>query len=433
VANLDDSPKVRKLASQAVATLEELERRKLEKELQAFEESQGPDDGVEWKALSSAKLFDQERFRSADQLGENQEWSYVESKKRHLRQKEEEERLRREQAEAERLRREAEALRRRRPFRIFLYFITTFLMVTVLFAAWYLVFVDAAPGRPGEVLNQLEATQQEQEAAVMAYQAILIVDPIDCNALRAVELPERPRWMGLRPQTQSPQSTGGFFGGIADGLSEINEATIAELGGIVDAVDQTDAQLKLLKQVIDTSCEGQESLAIADWPDFVAVAAASDDVLLLSTTTRSVIQNERIQVPPLTREEAVTRLTLWSDEQLRVAETYRDTLALDPVNCKILLQTALPQTPRWIASGQVDPLIIGDLQDILSALEAADGNLQGVKLGIGRICREAENTSQAEIGPVYQAIVDNNERALLSIDASRFVLGITPPATPEPQ
>lgn len=425
LANLDDNAKVRKLASQAVATLEELERRKLEKELQAFEETQGPDDGVEWKAMSSAKLFDQARFRSEEQLGEKQEWSYVESKKRHLRQMDEEERLRLEQEEADRIRREAAALRRRRPFRIFLYFMITLVMVLVLFAAWYQVFVDAAPSKQGEVLNELETTQQDQETAIRNLQTLLVTDPLDCGAMRGFVMPERPRWMGLRATTKSPQSTSGFFGGVADGMSQIDESLIADFVQIVDAVDETDAQFKLLKEVIDSACQGKDTLPLAEWPDFVQVASASDDVLLLSTATRSVIQNERIQVEPLTPEEAITRLTLWSDEQLKVAETYRDTLAADPVNCKILLQTALPQTPRWIASGQVDPLILGDLQDILNALADADGNLQGVNLGIGRICRVAENVSQADIGPAYQAIVDNNERALLSIDASRFVMGIT--------
>jgi hypothetical protein len=433
-ATLDPNLKIRALAEKAVRVLDILYQRQMEKEWQSALHEEGEDPGIEWQGLASAKVMDETSFRSREQLGEKAEWSYTEAKAREKARQEQEAREKADREAREKADREARARRRRLPLRIFTYFMVTFAVVAVAFLGWYLVFVEAAPSSQGAILKQLSDITTQQEAAVAAYQAQLLMDPVDCAAMQAVMLPELPRWLALRENALYPREQGGAFGQAADNLSRADEGLLADLALLILAVEESQAKLESIRANFGAACQGRDSLPLAEWGDLLATASLTDEVSVLVQSQKLVIQAEAFQVPPDTEAEAVERLRLWSDEQLTIAEFYQAQLAADPLNCDNLTTLSLSDKPRWIEQDQIDPLILGNLSEILNGLNDSDANIRGVALGVGRICQAGGLLPQTEAGPAYAQIVSNSQQALALIQGSRSVLdSLFPPApTPTP-
>jgi hypothetical protein len=418
VATLDESPKVRNLAQKAVNTLEILRQRELEAERQAQlrREAQeyGEDQGVDWKPLAVEKLL---RDREVSDSEEYEEWSYVESKKR------ERERLLKAQQEAEarRIAEEKARIRRRRPFRIFVYTMTFITVIIALIAIWYTLTVDEPPKSRTAALKDLQSLVEKQRDTIKAYEAQLVLDPIDCKAITNITIPGRPRWLELNGKEPSNNR----YVRMSEDLSRVDEEHITGLDLILAAVNTTDTNLHDLQTGVKQICEGRDTLPLGEWIEYpVMISLISDEQLgagVLNTSAAASILAELYILPPETRTEALNRLKTWLDLQTEGAEYINDLIASDPLNCLALRNLGLPERPRWIAATDPNSEVMTGLTAVIDALDEVDRNLGGMSRGIETGCLGRTSLPQAEWSS-YPQIVGLNTSVQQTIEAAKLVI-----------
>ncbi|NJL95086.1 MAG: HEAT repeat domain-containing protein [Anaerolineae bacterium] len=261
VAELDDNPKVRALASKAVATLEVLKRRQIERERARLAALEGDDGSVEWPELAQARLLRDREIGGPENVSDEQ-WSYAQSlRKQRERQLELEQQRAQELLEAK-----ARAQRRRRPFRIVV------LLAVVLTCLVLVVVINDQlnqtddPETRTEALEETRDWAQAKQADLVRYGEVLAVDPVDCLALREIELPQKPGWISLE------------------------EPLLAEDTQIINNLLQVESFLTTLHNDVGAACTDRDSLTAAEYADLGRQMNNQQAGLRLVTNTLSQIE-----------------------------------------------------------------------------------------------------------------------------------------------
>jgi predicted nucleic acid-binding Zn ribbon protein len=393
VATLDENQKVRILAQKAVNTLGVLRQREQEAERQARIakeiEEEGEDTGVDWKPLAVEKVLKEREVTDGQKY---EEWSYVESKRKALERRKQLEA----EAEARRIAEEKERIRRRRPYRLFMYLVFFLLAVFLMIALWYFVTVDVPPDSRAAALSDLEIYVDQQRQTLITYQAQLVLDPIDCKTITAIGLPETPRWVKLLNQAPSTNR----FQKISDDLSSVGDSNIEGLDPILASVHQVDTNLLDLKTGINTACSGRDLLPLGEWFDYPVMIALIDDEQLgasvLNISAAAGIRAEVTRLPPETRVDALNRLKEWLVLQTESADYIDELLASDPLNCLALRNLSIPERPAWILNSDLTTGELAGLNDVVSALDDVEGNLEAMDRGIETGCIGRNSLPKAE-------------------------------------
>lgn len=259
VANLDENDKVRDLAGMAVRTLEILRKRQEDRERARILEEEGPD-SYEWKELSQEKLL-RDRERNVE---EDEKWTYADSVAK-KRQREQEEALKR-QAEAEAYKKALE--RRRRPRRIINMLLATIIVLAVVIGGYWFATRPNEPGTPAEALPLLRDWVVLQQASLVSYGNAFTKDPLDCAELNGITTPEKPAW------------------------ANVGHQSLTGLDQIVTDLQEIDQILVTLKANTTSVCTDQETVAKADWVEFINQEGQQLRGLRLANATSSAIETQ---------------------------------------------------------------------------------------------------------------------------------------------
>jgi len=381
VANLDEHHKVRDLAAKAVRTLEILKKRQLQREAAALDDD---DDGggYEWKPLVHEKIMST-RETAIQKSEEDENWSYSESKRRQIERETDAERAKREAAEADALAKEAARKRRRRPFRLFLLLVTFLMVLVAVFALWYSINVDPPPTTRAATLRALNELATQQQSAIAAYETELANDPLNCPALLAIKVPERPRWVELTVTDASVTVQAGALEAAADDLNRINKNLLVGLDGVMTDLDRTHARLLDLKNGTAAGCSGQESISPAEWTGYADMGGY---IAQAGRSAESALNALSAELPPQNSAAAVSALVTLVGQRQTATDTYRDQLAADPVQCAAITGIVPPPRPTWSTTdGDEEGLLVG-LEAVIEALDSIDTNLRNVHDAVAASC-----------------------------------------------
>jgi len=267
VANLDDHPKVRELASKAVNTLEILQKRRLAREHVAQEiVEEGEDEGVEWPELMKEKMLEERRLTAAEDF---EEFNYVESKKKELDRK----KAKATELEAERQAEIARQRARARRFRMVLWVLLAAAVVGLFVLAWYVTSVEPPPTTREATLLDLQEWARDQQAAVVTYEAEFQKDPLECTTLQSVTTPARPKWTELLTFSElarEPQE--GILNSLADDMNKIDETLLDGLEPVLNDLARTNVRLDDIQMSIAASCgTGLDEVPQAAWADYAQI------------------------------------------------------------------------------------------------------------------------------------------------------------------
>ena len=258
VANLDENDKVRGLAQMAVRTLETLRKRRMDRERARILEEEGPD-SYEWRELSQEKML-ADRDRTVD----DEKWTYAESVAK-KRQREQEELLRK-QMEAEAYKKMME--RRRRPRRIINILLASILVIGVLAIAYRFATRTKEPNNPAEALPLLREWVVQQQASLVSYGNAFTKDPLDCAELNGISIPTKPTW------------------------ANVGHKSLTGLDTLMADLQEVDQILTTLKSTTTTVCTDKETIAKADWVEYVNQEGQQLRGLRLANTLSSQIETQ---------------------------------------------------------------------------------------------------------------------------------------------
>jgi len=386
VANLDDNPKVRDIASKAVQILETLRQRRLKSNRKALEiEEEGEDLGVEWPELVDQKML---THREIGGQVDDEDFDYLDSKKRELLRKKETQLRAEEEGELRRQREAAEAQRRRRPFRIFLLFATTFAVIGLVFVVWYLINVDPPPETRAETLSQLQTWVRDQQTSLQEYQTLMDNDPLDCTALLGIEIPERPLWSKEYTAVDAPDSEEeGVFTRFANGLNRINTNWVVGLEvTALSELDRADTRLNDIQSSTKAACGGRETVSQAEWTEYAQVGGFVISGLRSANDAASAIDRAQGELVPTLRIDALESLQIWLQNQETATQLYGQQLAGNPLICEGLLAVSVPPRPGWLVNAERGVGILAGTELILDELNKIETNLNNISNAVGLAC-----------------------------------------------
>lgn len=416
VANLDDHPKVRDLASKAVRTLEILRQRQIERERKERQIAEDDDGTIEWPELSKERMMREREVSIADN---QEEWNYIEAKKKVLLSEEEARRRKEEAAKALKEQRAAELRRRRRPFRIFLWVAVTLALIGLALVGWYMVNVDPPPKTRAETIADLGTWKDDQQAALTQYQTELQKDPLDCKALRGITAPDRPRWTELVASSEAgdPTKRSGLSG-LADDMSKIDASLVEGLDPLLSNLIRADVRLDQIRASIETACQGRDTLLQVEWAEYPQIGGLLAQVQnSLEDAVRQLAQVK----PPANRLEVLVSLQEWATAQRSLVTNYQPILGSDPVNCDALRGLTAPPKPNWLQTLSSSDPLLSDLDAIISALSEADSKLVTIRQDVQATCQSSAVIAQAQWAG-YLTAVDNFNQVAQLTDSSLGVL-----------
>lgn len=273
VATLDKNPKVRDLANKAVRTLKVLRQREIEQERQALLEAEPeePDD-FNWPTLAKEDIMSNREVGGA---GGKAEFDYVRAKQI-------EQEVKAREAEEARIRAEIEARqakkdlrRKRRPRRILIFLVITLAIIGLVYVISLQLADDdvAVPDDPEQVILDMRDFVGAERDAATSYSA-LMANPIDCNAINAIELPDKPEW--ITADAELPE----------EATEHINDPT-----NILDNIVTNSERLSEFVSSITTACEGQDMLPTSEWADFSTQGGIPINVSNRHSTTYTTLDN----------------------------------------------------------------------------------------------------------------------------------------------
>lgn len=255
VANLDDHPRVRDLASKAVTTLETLKKRQLER---ARATELDADDPLLWPELSKNKIMEPEERRK-----QAEDWTYEQSIL--------EQRRRKKEAELERIQDLERQMRRRRwrrlPLRILLVLLVSIGCLVATAALRNYLDHRNDPKSEQAALEGLRDWLEAQQFAATDYQQLIQASTdISCSDLQGVERPETPIW-------------------VTDDNSLLTDysALVTDLRGYQELMQQLNTQ-------IEAACADAESVSLAEIDETVSVTGIPVRIQRASLLTASQIE-----------------------------------------------------------------------------------------------------------------------------------------------
>lgn len=268
IANLDDHPKVRHLASQAVSVLEVLAQRQRTRELQRLAEAEGDDPGLEWPELMHEKMLKHREISSDDN---EDDYSYERVRQVERMSEEERQQFFADQAQADA--EAAEEAKRRRKSRggrrrLILWLAASIGLLGLAILSWYALTIrpDAAPEDRQAVLESLQSWVIEQQDVTNRYEAVLATDPVSCQAAKEISLPANPRWAELREGSLlSGQQTSGLLGSYADDLMRTKGENLVGLELLIAQAEDTTLDLGRVHEVVQLACQDSEEIPLATW------------------------------------------------------------------------------------------------------------------------------------------------------------------------
>ena len=289
VANLDENPKVRELASKAVRTLEILQKRRLTREHVAQEiKEEGEDQGIEWPELMKDKMMDERRLTAAEDF---EEFDYVEAKRNELERK----KAKAAKREAERQAEIDKIHARNRRFRMVIWVALAVAIVGLFIAAWYVTTVEPPPDTRQATLIDLQDWVRDQQAAVLAYEDEFRKDPLECASLRSVITPARPKWTELLTVSElaeaEPES--GILNSMADDFNRIDEDLLAGLEPVLNDLSRAHNRLADIQANVDMSCiSGVDTVPQATWIDYAQIGGFTAQALRSANSAAGSIEQE---------------------------------------------------------------------------------------------------------------------------------------------
>jgi hypothetical protein len=292
VANLDDHPKVRELASKAVNTLEILQKRRLGREHIAQEiKVEGEDAGVEWPELMKEKMMEERRLTAAQDY---EEFNYIESKKKELDRK----KAKAAELEAQRQAEIAKQRARARRFRMALWVLLAFAVVGLFVLAWYITSVESPPTTREAALFDLQEWTREQQAAVIAFETEFQKDPLECATLQSIALPSGPKWtelLTISELAREPQE--GILNSLADDMNRIDETLLGGLEPVLNDLSRTNNRLFDISLSVNASCSaGLDEVPQAAWADLAQVEGYIAQAQRSAVNAASEIENELLSL-----------------------------------------------------------------------------------------------------------------------------------------
>ena len=292
VANLDEHPKVRELASKAVQTLEILQKRRLQRERAAQEiAEEGEDNGYQWPDLMKDKMMDQRQVAG----GDVDEFDYEKSRQREIERKEAEVAEKESAKMAEKETERSIVRKRRRRFRMLLWVSLAVAVVGLFVVAWYVTSVERPPDSREATLIDLREWVLDQQAAVVGYETEFQNDPLNCAALQEIGMPDRPKWTELLTVSELAQqeSESGILVSVEDDLNRIDESLLGGLEPVLNDLSRSHNRLEDIQSNVDAACSaGTETVPQASWANFSQLGGFTAQAMNSTVNAASAIEQE---------------------------------------------------------------------------------------------------------------------------------------------